>query len=236
MNPEHTHLLWTNDDLEAFVQREYPQFYDLYMSLPMPVLQADLARYFLLNTFGGIYSDMDTQSLKSFKEWPATDFDRFHSQVIVGIEVDTFRPDWEEWFARSLQFCQWTMATVPHHPITESIIAESTKKLSKMLQQNKGHEIDAFNNQISILNSTGPGIWTDCVFKYIDPAIPTGRDAVLRNLKHPVMIRNVTVLPITGFSPGQHVMGSEDYGHPEAKVAHLFNGGWKKVEHRNIHG
>lgn len=232
MHPAHEHFLWTDADLEEFVQRDYPQLYLFYMGLPVPILRADLARYLLLNTFGGIYTDADTESLKPFNQWPANEEDLSYSEFIVGIEVDTVRADWADWYARSLQLCQWTMASVPRHPILSWVIHESTLVLARLLRDNPGNEKELFRIQMNILDSTGPGLWTDIILNYLDPYLDSTRDATFRNLLTPILIHNVTILPLTGFSPGMNTMGSGNFDDLQAKVRHHFNGGWKKGPHK----
>ncbi len=41
-------------------------------SIRIPVLKADILRYSLLLRDGGIYTDMDTASVRPFKEWGTT--------------------------------------------------------------------------------------------------------------------------------------------------------------------
>jgi mannosyltransferase OCH1-like enzyme len=45
--------------MEIFVKKEYPNFYDTYMSYPHDIQRCDAFRYLVLYKYGGIYLDMD---------------------------------------------------------------------------------------------------------------------------------------------------------------------------------
>ncbi|KQI71378.1 hypothetical protein AN191_13305 [Loktanella sp. 5RATIMAR09] len=65
LNPDWEYRLWTDDDLLAFVQRNYPELETLYLSYPKPVQRADMARYLILHHHGGVYADIDTECMGS---------------------------------------------------------------------------------------------------------------------------------------------------------------------------
>ncbi|MCB1076738.1 MAG: hypothetical protein KDM64_09835 [Verrucomicrobiae bacterium] len=50
---------WTDDDLEELVREAYPQYLEDWAALNQPIKRVDMARYFLLHRFGGIYADLD---------------------------------------------------------------------------------------------------------------------------------------------------------------------------------
>jgi alpha 1,6-mannosyltransferase len=181
----------------------------------MIILKADLARYLLLNTFGGVYSDVDTKLIRPIGDWA----DNNDSKVglMVGIEVDTTRADWKEWYPRSLGFCQWTMASSPGHPVLAKVIYNVIENI-----QNAKNEIK--KEDVVIL--TGPGVWTDAIMEYL--SLQGVEEIQLRNLKEPLLKGDVYVLPITAFSPGVGHMGSQDITDKEARVQHLFEGSWKE--------
>ncbi len=61
---KHTHndykyMLWTDAKMEEFIKKEYPSYYDLYMSYKFNIQRCDVFRYFVLYKYGGIYIDMD---------------------------------------------------------------------------------------------------------------------------------------------------------------------------------
>lgn len=45
---------------------------------------------------------------------------------VIGIEADPDRHDWADWYARRIQFCQWTIQAKPGHPVLREIILNIT--------------------------------------------------------------------------------------------------------------
>ena len=64
--PEYKHILWDDDDLANFIKSEYPTYYDIYTSYDKNIKRIDMARYFILYKYGGIYADMDYMCFKNF--------------------------------------------------------------------------------------------------------------------------------------------------------------------------
>nr|KAJ3412671.1 membrane-bound alpha-1,6- mannosyltransferase Initiation-specific [Polyrhizophydium stewartii] len=233
----YAHLLWTDADLSDFVRKYHPTIHALYLSLPKPILRADLARYLLLLTFGGLYSDLDTILLRHPDRW--ADQHAAAARLIVGVEVDTTRPDWPDWYARSLQFCQWTIASARGHRVLHRTASMAVAMLREALAQT---ETDSANAEsistasdaalatgppdVDTLETTGPGTWTDAIFAEL-LTHNVGPDN-LRKLEHATLVGDIVILPITGFSPGVGTMGAKGISDPEARVHHLFEGSWKK--------
>ncbi len=64
--PEYVHWMWYDEDLDDFIKTYYPWFYDTYTSYDEKIKRIDMARYFILHKYGGIYADMDYECLKNF--------------------------------------------------------------------------------------------------------------------------------------------------------------------------
>jgi len=205
-----------------------PEVLEAYEALPLPVLKADFFRYLILLARGGIYSDIDTYAIRSALEWIPESVPRDAVGLVIGIEADPDRPDWKEWYSRRIQFCQWTIQSKPGHPILREIVARITKET---LRRKRAGSLSDINNK-SVIEFTGPALWTDIIFEYfnddryfdmtnspgpIDYQNFTGMDVAKR-------VGDVVVLPITSFSPGVQQMGAKDYDDPMAFVRHDFEG------------
>ncbi|CAF3522954.1 unnamed protein product, partial [Rotaria sp. Silwood2] len=73
------------------------------------------------------------------------------------------------------------------------------------------------------MNWTGPGLWTDTVFDYLNETYHV-QWPTLTKLDHTRLIGDVYILPITGFQPSAFDMGARGPNHPEARIAHFFHG------------
>jgi mannosyltransferase OCH1-like enzyme len=67
-NPEWDYRLWTDEDNLNLVKNHYPQYLDLYNSYEKGVDKADIARFFYMHKYGGIYVDLDFRCLKPLDE------------------------------------------------------------------------------------------------------------------------------------------------------------------------
>lgn len=85
-------------------------------------MRSDILRYLYLYLEGGVYSDIDTVALKPINDWVPPEF-RDRARLIVGIEYDRRDNDygWAE-IPHWVQFCQWTIAAAPHHPVFISMV------------------------------------------------------------------------------------------------------------------
>ncbi|ETN40945.1 uncharacterized protein HMPREF1541_05225 [Cyphellophora europaea CBS 101466] len=244
-HPGFVHEVITDDasiHLINYLYASVPEVTEAYEAMPLPVIKADFFRYLILLARGGIYSDIDTRVLKPATDWLPSDFDKSTVGLVVGIEADPDREDWAKWYARRIQFCQWTIQSKPGHPVLVDIVATITEKTLKMKAGRSFLTGQAL--QKSIMDYTGPGIWTDTIFKYLNnedyfdfsQRTTNVSYSEFFNLKEQKRIGDVIVLPITSFSPGVNQMGAGDTDNPLAYVKHEFDGSWKPEEERKKHG
>jgi alpha 1,6-mannosyltransferase len=232
-HPGFIHEVVTDDaayQLIKYLYASLPEVTEAYASMPLPVLKADFFRYLILLARGGIYSDIDTQALKPTTEWLPEDFDRSTAGLVVGIEADASdRKDWAKWYSRRVQFCQWTIQSKPGHPVLRDLVATITDDTLRMKKQGilKGNKMDK-----SIVEFTGPAVFTDAVFSYFNnESFFDYRDrntnisaTDFAGITSHKKVGDVIVLPITSFSPGVEQMGAQGPDDPMAFVKHEFSG------------
>lgn len=63
---DYQYILWTDEMMENFVKKEYPDFYDVYISYKENIQRCDTFRYLVLYKYGGVYIDMDIICKKNF--------------------------------------------------------------------------------------------------------------------------------------------------------------------------
>lgn len=220
--------------LVRYLFASVPEVAEAYDAMPVPVLKADFFRYLILLARGGIYSDIDTEALKSAVDWLPPTLEKTDVGLVVGIEADPDRDDWAEWYSRRIQFCQWTIQAKAGHPVLRNIVARITEKALELKAH--GHlRHGRVPTNISIVEFTGPAIWTDTIFEYFNNReyfeIGAGSQNITAkdffDMKELKQVGDVVVLPITGFSPGVGQMGAGDYDDPLAFVRHEFDGSWK---------
>lgn len=72
-NPDYQHWLWTDQDLRALIETDFPWFLDTYDSFPLTIQRVDAARYFILYKYGGVYADLDFECYKSLDDFTESD-------------------------------------------------------------------------------------------------------------------------------------------------------------------
>jgi alpha 1,6-mannosyltransferase len=230
MHPTFVHEVITDTVALHLMRHLYasvPEVLEAYNALPLPVMKADFFRYLILLARGGIYSDIDTSALKSATEWVPPEVPRSSYGMVIGIEADPDRPDWEQWYSRRIQFCQWTIQSKPGHPVLRDIIANITEETLKRKAEGR-----LTKNHKDIVEFTGPAIWTDTIFRFFnDPDyfdMSTSKGNItwqhFTGMKSAKKVGDVVVLPITSFSPGVRQMGAGEDDDPMAFVKHNFEG------------
>jgi hypothetical protein len=106
---------WTQECGEKLVQKIYPEHLAIYRGYPHDVQRADVRRYYVLHTFGGIYADGDMESLK-----PIDDVISQHP-CILSQEPDTHAYIWHK--RNDTITSNALMACRPNHPFFQEVIA-----------------------------------------------------------------------------------------------------------------
>ena len=233
LHPGFVHEVVPDDTQRHLIKYLYaavPEVYEAFDALPLAVLKADFFRYLVLLARGGIYSDIDTTALKPATQWLPAEMDLSTIGIVVGIEADPDRPDWHKWYSRRIQFCQWTIQAKPGHPILRDLVATITEEALRM---KKAGFLTNGKTDKTIVEFTGPGVWTDAIFRYLNnPEYFKIRPDETRNITYEDFtnqvehrkVGDVVVLPITSFSPGVQQMGAGDVDDPMAFVKHDFGG------------
>jgi alpha 1,6-mannosyltransferase len=146
---------------------------EAWVSLPLPILKADYFRYLLLLARGGIYADIDTEALKPAHLWLPETSPSNSVGLIVGIEADPTREDWNMWYARRIQFCQWTFRAKAGHPVLREVVARITAVTLK--RKEEGRLQGDGMQSLTIIEWTGPAVWTDAIFWGMNSETKTGR-------------------------------------------------------------
>lgn len=205
-----------------------PDVVTAYEALPRAVLKADFFRYLILLARGGIYSDIDTQAIRSVVDWVPSTVPRSAYGLVIGIEADPDRPDWADWYSRRIQFCQWTIQAKPGHPVLREIVASITEKTLK-----RKREGTLFGDDVhGVVEFTGPAVWTDIIMAYFNDEqyfdMSTSQGNItwrqFTGMTSAKKVGDVIVLPITAFSPGIETMGAGGDDDPMAMVKHYFDG------------
>jgi mannosyltransferase OCH1-like enzyme len=128
--PDFQYKFWTDDDIRNLVKEQYPEFLELYDGFPHHIMRVDFARFCILNSYGGIYADLDLYCYKNF-------YDLLKRNLYI---VESWS-DWGEKVQNSL------MISTPNQEFWEKCMFFSGVKFLPNHQNN-------FNNYV--LESCGP--------------------------------------------------------------------------------
>lgn len=251
VNPTYKHHVIPDEACEELVNQLFsvvPDVARAYNIMPKSILKADFFRYLILFARGGVYSDIDTVSLKPIDVWMSANETLYgkpnNPGLVVGIEADPDRDDWADWYARRIQFCQWTIQAKKGHPMLREIVALITEITLEREKKNQLHKVLGKDEGGDVMVWTGPGIWTDSVFAYMNNALQSPENFAAKKydeivtwktftgMKMPIAIDDVLVLPITSFSPDVNQMGAKSLKDPMAYAKHMFAGSWKPEDER----
>ena len=230
-NQDYSYTLVSNDGGNDFVRKHYALRHDIlspFLDLRFPILRSDLLRYLLLESEGGVYTDLDTACMKPVRDWVPEEL-RSKVHAIVGIEYDQ-RED-EPYVGMSgtrLQFCQWTMAASKGHPLMQKVVKSVVQALHALARRHGRAIRDLEPSDDEVVEVTGPTIWTRAVMESLSEATGTSMSYVnVTGIKEPKLFGDILVLPIDGFGAGQPHSGSTREGDADAYARHLFKGSWK---------
>lgn len=86
-HPSWEYRLWTDEDNRKLVLDHYPWFLDTYDALPQPVMKADSVRYLYMHHLGGVYADLDFESIRNLDDVLSG------RQVVLALMTDE---DWDQ--------------------------------------------------------------------------------------------------------------------------------------------
>lgn len=154
---------------------------EAYNALPLPILKADYFRYLILLARGGIYADIDTEALRPAHLWLPETSPSNTVGLIVGIEADPTREDWSMWYARRIQFCQWTMRAKAGHPVLREVVARIAE--TTLQRKAEGRLAVEGMQSLGIIEWTGPAVWTDSIFWGMNTETKTGKGTKGANME-----------------------------------------------------
>lgn len=118
-HPQWEHRFYGDLDLREVIRKDYAWFLLIYDGYPLPIMRVDAARYFLMHRYGGLYVDMDLESLRPIDELLDG------PEVLLGLEPAEHA---ELPLARdrglTAILCNALLASRPGHPFWEHIFQQ----------------------------------------------------------------------------------------------------------------
>jgi hypothetical protein len=162
-NPDYEYHYYCDEDIEKFIIQYYgDEWHKRYLSLPFPVMKADVFRILVIHTFGGFYSDLDAECREPLDTKNGPDVDS-----IVGLHSY-----WE--------FSHWFFGFKKGHPIMDLFVDSLAYNLDNykfedfsdpsfaVYQKHAINDMGQWGNQVVryIMNVTGPEWWSEKIHDY----------------------------------------------------------------------
>lgn len=147
-HPDWEYMLWTDEDNRKLIETHYPWFLSVFDAYPHGIQRADAVRPFILHRFGGLYVDLDFESLH-----PIDDALR-GCQLVLGYEHPS---QCRKSYGKERVVCNALMASVPGHPLWERLWKAMQRRFEAAL---------GFPGERDVLRTTGPWILNYVVEHY----------------------------------------------------------------------
>ena len=132
--------------LDRYMRTRYDsRTYRAFASLPLGVMKADMWRYAVLASQGGVYADADVTCLRPVAQW----WDPARCPLLIALE-------------NPVHLCQWTLASVPAHPVLRAVVREVVRAVEEDGGVNVSKRGEHFVHYYS-----GPGRFTKAVLRAI---------------------------------------------------------------------
>lgn len=167
INQKHRYETLTHYSAESYVKNRFshrPDIEETFIELQNSILRADFVRYLVLLGDGGVYSDIDTMSLKPIEDWVPSAYVN-NINLVVGVEYDKLDGvRWRDW-TLDLQFCTWAIMSKPGHHLMKMTVDRVIAR-QKALAREQGTTISGIHPSfMDVLNTIGPALFTETIIE-----------------------------------------------------------------------
>lgn len=198
-NPNYEYHFFDDEDIEKYIRNQWDdRTLTFFKALPVGAMKADLWRYLIVTTEGGVYSDIDSVCCKPINSWTTKVPKHDNHVLILGME---------KWDC----FCQWTIAATRQHPAMQYVC-------EYVINHYFNHGID-LNRERFVIFTTGPGIWSEALSSYMGLANLSAPEIYDRYLLDPGFRNRINKLgiwiePVSYYDGkcSQNLSGSSTFG------------------------
>lgn len=137
-HPDWKYIHWNENDMNTFMQKEFPHLCDLYYSLPFDIQRWDAIRFLILYKMGGMYADFDYECLENMEPLLK------NNTCCIGLEPETHCAMYNIPRVLNAAF----FACIPNDPYLGKVIDRIFSEKTKLYDQT--------NKPMCILHTTGP--------------------------------------------------------------------------------
>ncbi|MBL9189554.1 MAG: hypothetical protein JNK23_18890 [Opitutaceae bacterium] len=155
LNPDFEHVYFTDADIDAFMDREFPQYRAVFDGFPFKIQRFDFFRYLAVYRLGGFYFDLDVFLARGLAELSnvACVFP-FEELTLSRFLRDHHGIDWE--------IGNYAFGACAGHPFLKAIIDNCVRaqREPRWAEEMLGDIPRWFRDGFNVLHTTGPGLVT----------------------------------------------------------------------------
>ncbi len=151
LNPDFEYMFFDDEQVEDFIEKEFPEYQSVFHSFPVPIQRYDFFRYLAVYRFGGFYLDMDVFLASNLSE--LLNYDcvfPFEALTINACLRKDHNMDWE--------IGNYAFGASAGHPFLHAIIENCVRaqKDSEWVQTMARSIPRMFRENYTVLYTTGP--------------------------------------------------------------------------------
>lgn len=232
-NPSMRYEVITDANEMAYIEDRYgphgynrPDIVKFYKSINLPIIKADLLRYMVMYAEGGIYADIDVETMKPFHRFIPDRYDEKDIDLIIGIEID--QPGFKDHpilGKKSMSFCQWTFIARPEQPVMMRLI-ENIMKWFKAVAREQDVALGEVQLDFDqVISGTGPSAFTTAMLEEMNHKTkgPKVTWDMFHNMDESRLVGGILVLTVEAFCAGQGHSDSGNHNARNALVKHHFH-------------
>lgn len=155
LNPDYDYLFFDDQQVQAFIDREFRQYRGVFDSFPFPIQRYDFFRYLVVYRHGGFYFDLDVLLASGLSEL-------LDSGCVFPFEGPTLSRYLRTHHNMDWEIGNYAFGAAAGHPFLEAIIenclrAQKDPRWVKLMM--RGFP-PLLRNEYLVLNTTGPGLIT----------------------------------------------------------------------------
>ena len=161
-NKDYKFLFFTDDNIDYFLKKEYPEYFVSYNKLPVKIQKIDYFRYIAVYHYGGFYFDLDMTGMYPLDELLNYECIFPVDQNITQDKCNTIRLT--KYCNKNMPILlgQYAFAAKPHNEFIKLLIDTIHNNVDKYIESYKKNG----NNHQYVYSSTGPEYVTDVYMDY----------------------------------------------------------------------
>ncbi|KAK3332344.1 nucleotide-diphospho-sugar transferase [Cercophora scortea] len=228
-NPGYRYEVLTDNNDMVYVEEHFgpngfnrPDIVDMYRTINLTIIKADLLRYMVMYAEGGVYADIDVEALKPVYRFVPERYSQSDVDMVIGVEID--QPEFRDHpilGPKSTSFCQWTFMCKPRLPVMLQLVENIMKWLSDIAQQQNVPVSEVVLDFDEVISGTGPSAFTIAVLKEMNRQSDGSKTITwddFHGMDESKVVSRVLVLNVEAFAAGQ---GHSDSGNHNARGAYV---------------